>query len=100
MTLAISEWRIESRLKKGVERLGGRCIKFVSPGRRNVVDRLVLMAEGRIYFVELKAEGEVPNDGQLREHYRLRKMGFKVYVLDSFELVDQFLRMIQWPAKP
>jgi hypothetical protein len=98
--LAISEWRIESRLKKGVERLGGRCDKFVSPGRRNVTDRIVLMPIERVYFVELKKEGEEPNGGQLREHARLRKMGFKVYVLDSFELVDQFLRMIQWPAKP
>jgi hypothetical protein len=42
-------------------------------------------------FVELKAPGKKPTPGQLREHARLRELGFRVEVLDSTEAVDNFV---------
>jgi hypothetical protein len=42
-------------------------------------------------FVELKAPGKKPTPGQLREHARLRELGFRVEVLDSIEAVDNFV---------
>jgi hypothetical protein len=92
------ESMIERYLVAQVEAIGGRAQKFVSPGHSHVPDRIVLMPGARIFFVECKAPGEHPTAGQLREHRRLRDMGFYVYVIDTLELVDAFIRMIApWP---
>jgi len=82
---------IEAHLVDQVKAAGGMAPKFKSPQRAHVPDRIVLLPEGRIHFVELKATGEKPNDGQLREHDRLRKLGFDVRVIDSKEGVEAFL---------
>ncbi|HHD7566826.1 TPA: VRR-NUC domain-containing protein, partial [Escherichia coli] len=52
----------------------------------SVPDRIVLLPGGRIVFVECKAPGKPPRPDQLREHERLRKLGFTVVVLDSKNL--------------
>jgi hypothetical protein len=98
----VRESQVEAHLRKRVEALGGLCYKFVSPGRRHVPDRIVLLPTtglalrrgeplGRTIFVELKAPGKKPTPGQLREHARLRELGFRVEVLDSIEAVDNFV---------
>lgn len=74
---------IEKHLVAEVKRAGGHAYKFVSPGRRGVPDRIVLLPGGRIVFVECKAPGQKPRSEQLREHERLRALGFNVVVLDS-----------------
>ena len=45
---------IEKHLVKGVKKLGGLCYKFVSPGTQGVPDRIIITAQGRIIFAELK----------------------------------------------
>lgn len=77
---------IEKHLVAEVKKAGGVAFKFVSPGFRSVPDRIVLLPGGRIVFVECKAPGKPPRPDQLREHERLRKLGFTVVVLDSKEL--------------
>lgn len=52
----------------------------VSDFDRRLVTRMVAAA---IQFTETKATGKKPRDGQLREHARLRAMGFKVNVVDA-----------------
>ena len=100
-----SEKQIESRLVKGVEKLGGTAEKFTSPARRNVPDRLVTMPKkwhvltgfddvrgaAQISFVECKKEGEKPTHAQRRDHIRRIRMGCKVFVVDSYQAVDLFL---------
>ncbi|WP_106494147.1 VRR-NUC domain-containing protein, partial [Escherichia coli] len=56
------------------------------PGRRSIPDRIVLLPGGRIIFVECKSPGKPPRPDQLREHGRLRALGFTVVVLDSKNL--------------
>lgn len=96
------ESKIEAHLRQRIEAIGGLCYKFVSPGRRHVPDRIVLLPMrdialwrgkpiGRTIFVELKAPGKKPTPGQLREHARLRELGFQIEVLDSIEAVDNFV---------
>jgi hypothetical protein len=85
------ESTIERALARGVKRQGGVARKFVSPGRRGVADRLVLLPLGRAIFVELKAPLKKAKDYQSREHKRMRKLGFDVYVIDSHEGLDEFL---------
>lgn len=96
------EKEVEKYLVKRVEGCGGMAYKFTSPQRVNVPDRLVLVpAEivrfgvdygGKSVFVECKAPGKEPTSGQLREHKRLTDMGFAVYVVDSYESVDHFMK--------
>lgn len=77
---------VEKHLVAEVKKAGGVAYKFVSPGRRSVPDRIVLLPGGRVVFVECKAPGEKPRPEQLREHERLRARGFTVVVLDSKNL--------------
>ena len=95
----IRESDVEAYLVRRVEELGGVAEKFSSPAKRSVPDRLVQWpahsnrwgVEG-IDFIECKAPGEVPTPAQARDHERRRAMGFEVYVVDSYESVDNYLR--------
>ncbi|EJJ4019890.1 VRR-NUC domain-containing protein [Salmonella enterica] len=77
---------IEKHLVAEVKKAGGVAYKFISPGHRSVPDRIVLLPGGRIVFVECKAPGKAPRADQVREHERLRALGFTVVVLDSKNL--------------
>lgn len=84
------EKTIEAALVKKVNSLGGQCEKFTSPSKRSVPDRIVMLPDKRIIFVELKAPGKKPTDAQQSDHYRRRTLGFDVRVIDSMEQVDAF----------
>jgi hypothetical protein len=85
------ERAIEKRLRLGIEGLGGLCLKFVSPGRRNVPDRLILLPGQKPFMVETKAPGKKASAAQEREHARLIALGMPVEVLNTPESVDGFL---------
>lgn len=91
----ISEQDIEKKLVKMVNEVGGMALKFVSPGNSGVPDRLVLIAIGKIAFVEVKAPGEKPRPLQLRMINKIRKLGFKVYVLDDVTMIGVIINEIQ-----
>ncbi|CCW29247.1 putative nuclease p44 [Xenorhabdus nematophila F1] len=84
--MKIREDVIERHLVNEVKKTGGIAYKFVSPGRRGVPDRICVLPNGRVIFVECKAPGEKPRPDQLREHERLRALGQTVVVLDSKNL--------------
>ena len=81
------ERQIEQKLVKAVKATGGIAPKLTSPGFDGMPDRMVLMPDGCIGFVEVKAPGEKPRPLQLSRHRLLRQMGFKVYVLDGTEQI-------------
>lgn len=85
------ETTIESRLKKEVEKRGGKAMKFVSPGLRGVPDRIILLPGARTIFVELKAPGEVREPLQVKRALELHELGYPVYCLDSHRAVDRFV---------
>lgn len=88
------ESTIEQRLVQLVKgKLQGEAYKFKSPNRANVPDRMVLLPGRHVHFVELKAPGEKPNEGQLREHARLSALGFSIVVLDSYDAVDKWIEL-------
>ena len=76
------EKTIEQKLAREVRRRGGICPKLVCPGFDGMPDRLVLFPGGRIGFAEVKAPGGKPRILQVSRHRLLRRLGFKVYVLD------------------
>ena len=85
------EKELEQKLIKEVRKRGGLCLKFVSPGFAGVPDRLLLMSRGRVAFVEVKRPGEVPRMLQKSRHRLLRKLGFKVYVLDHEDQIERII---------
>ncbi|SCY26186.1 VRR-NUC domain-containing protein [Alkaliphilus peptidifermentans DSM 18978] len=90
----ILESKIEAKLKGEVENLGGMCLKFTSPGMAGVPDRLVLLPLGRVVFVELKAPVNKLRPLQKKRKKQLEKLGFKVYVIDSYEGIEDFLQEV------
>lgn len=86
---------IEKRLMQEVKKRGGLAMKFVSPGLDGVPDRIVLLPGGRIAFVEVKAPGQKMRPLQLRRKEQLSDLGFKVYILDSIEMIGGIIDEIQ-----
>ena len=91
----IREKYVEQRLIQAVRQCGGLALKFVSPGFNGVPDRLLLFMGGKVAFVEVKAPGERPRPLQAHRMEQLRRMGFKVYVLDDLSDIDLLLRDVR-----
>lgn len=87
----MQETNIEKHLKNYVEERGGLCLKFISPSMRGVPDRIVLLPQGNIFFVELKAPGEMARPHQERVHRLFRQLGITVYVADSHQKVKEIV---------
>lgn len=100
---------IRKALKKRVEAYGGEQRAMTWLGRRNAPDVLTLFPYGSAYgrrypefvgaymhpLVECKAPGGVPTPAQEREHERLRKAAFVVWVISTFEQLDAWLPAIK-----
>lgn len=82
---------IEQKLVKAVKAHNGMCPKLVSPGTDGMPDRMVLLPDGKLSFVEVKVPGEKPRPLQIRRHEQLRQLGFRVAVLDDPEQIPGIL---------
>lgn len=89
------EKQIENKLTRSVKKAGGIALKFVSPGFAGMPDRLVLLPDGVCAFVELKAPGKHTRPLQTARHKMLKRLGFKVYVIDSPEQIGGVIDAIQ-----
>ena len=83
----MNEKFIEQKLVTAVKAAGGIAPKFVSPGFAGMPDRLILMPHGVCAFAELKAPGMKPRALQMARHEMLRRLGFRVYVVDEIEQI-------------
>ena len=89
-----SEKLIERKLVDAVKAKGGICVKFYSAYQRGVPDRIVLMPQGRVYFVELKSTGKKPTKLQELFIGKLRSLGFIVEVIDTIEKLNELVNRI------
>lgn len=87
------ENKIEKYLVSQVNRIGGLCLKFVSPGNSGVPDRIV-MFQGTIVFVELKAPGEHTRPLQNYITLQIQKQNFPVVTIDRTEGVDWLVKLL------
>lgn len=87
----MQESTIEKKLVQEVKARGGVCPKWVSPGLDGVPDRMILLPGGRMAFVEVKAPGKKPRPLQMVRHKNLRRLGYKVYVIDDVEQIASML---------
>ena len=86
---------IEQHLVNAVKNSGGNAPKLVSTGFDGMPDRLVQLPGGKIGFVEVKAPGKEPRPLQVARHGLLRRLGFKVYILDAPEQIGGILDEIR-----
>lgn len=88
------EKEIEKKLVEETKRRKGLAVKFVSPGFDGMPDRILLLPGGKIAFVEVKAPGRQPRPLQLVRHAMLRRLGFRVFVLDYELMIEKILEEV------
>ena len=86
---------IEQKLVQAVKSMGGIAPKFTSSGFDGMPDRLILLPGGKMGFAEIKAPGKKPRPLQEARHNLLRRLGFKVYVIDGAEQIGSVLNEIR-----
>ena len=82
---------IEQHLVKEVNRRDGLCLKFNSQSMTGIPDRIILMKNSTVAFVEVKQKGKKPRPLQELRMKQLRQLGFKVYTLDEKEKIGEIL---------
>lgn len=82
---------IEQHLVREVNRRNGLCLKFNSQSMTGIPDRIILMKNGTVGFVEVKQKGKKPRPLQELRMKQLRQLGFKVYTLDEKEKIGEIL---------
>lgn len=85
------ENELEQDIRRFAERRGWLWMKFVSPGYAGVTDRIGIR-RGRVIFLEVKKEGEVPRELQKEVHEEMRRYGAEVFWVDSLEEAMEILR--------
>ena len=85
---------VEKKLIDEVKKRGGLCEKWLS-GTVGWPDRIIILPDGKIGFVEVKRPGEKPRAIQEHRHGRLEKLGMRVYVLDHPDEIGGILDDIQ-----
>ena len=91
---AMLEKYVEQRLRQQVEKAGGLCLKFVSPGYAGVPDRICLFPGGKSAFVELKAPQGRLRPIQVQRHAQLRDLGFSVFVVNDPDQIPEVLELL------
>ena len=89
------EKTIEEKFKERAKKEGYLAWKFISIGNDGVPDRIVLMPGARVYFVEVKAPGKELRPLQRKRKRELERLGFKVFVLDAIEKIDEIIEEIK-----
>lgn len=88
----MKEKEIEKILVDEVKRLGGRAYKWASPGNDGVPDRIVILPDTRVIFVELKTDTGVLSPLQKIQIDRLKKLGQWVEVVKGIRGVKMFFQ--------
>ena len=91
----MNEKFIEKKLVDAVKHAGGLAPKFFIPGLNGVPDRIILLPEGHMAFVELKAPGKKMRPLQMRRKKQLEHLGYQVYCIDEIEKIGDVIHEIQ-----
>lgn len=100
----IRERDIEKAFVERVKAMGGEVRKVSWTGRKSAPDRVAMFCLStiaradklgfhrldRTVWVELKRPGQKPRPDQLREHTRMRNAGQTVYVISTYEELEQY----------
>lgn len=70
-------------------------LKLSIPGRRGWPDRMIMLPNKEIFFVEWKQPGLPPGKLQNLVHERIRSFGNEVFLLDQEESIDVIKRKME-----
>lgn len=85
----LSEKAIERYLCERCEAKGWLCLKYSNPNMAGYPDRLVVLPQNMVTWVELKSAGKKPSKLQEQRIARLREMGHIVRVIDNRPDIDR-----------
>jgi hypothetical protein len=94
MSIKVRERDVESYLVEELKKRGVACVKFIPDSKIGMPDRMVLLPDQRVLWVELKTDNGRLEEIQKLQHKRLRDIGHKVVVVWSKEDVDKLLEQI------
>ena len=86
---------IEAKLRQAIEKDGGLFFKFVSPGNDGVPDRIAILPDGQIWFIELKTESGRLTPIQVWQQDRLRQLGVNVAVIKGMDEAAEFIEEVR-----
>lgn len=89
------ERQVEKALVSAIKKAGGIAPKLTSPGTAGMPDRIIILPEGKVCFVELKAPGQQPRPIQLRQMARLTNLGCMVRTIDHPNQIQELIEEIQ-----
>jgi hypothetical protein len=87
------EQKVEAHLLARCREMGFLCMKFTSPGRAGVPDRVVV-TPARTVFVEAKRPGGKLRRLQQEVTEKMRRAGAEVHVVDSIVGVDELVESL------
>jgi len=87
-----SEKVIERKLNEWIKASKGHCFKLSSEFHKGLPDRMVMLPGGKLFFCELKSIGKKPDTFQKIVHNTMRKLGFRVYVIDNLSDLYDMLK--------
>lgn len=91
------ESSVEAYLRKRIEAIGGKALKFTSPNQAGVTDRIVLVPHCEVWFVETKKRGKPMSGLQDAFAVWLDQNGFNHACLDSEGAVNMWLDLYILP---
>ena len=93
---------LESELERKctVEAEKHECLLVKMQKKMGWPDRILLCPNGQMAWIEFKREGEKTRKYQEYIHQVLRKMNFRVYVVDTFSQFQTLLRFLMDLGRP
>lgn len=92
------EKQVEVYLCREVKALGGECYKWSSPNNRGVPDRIAVLPNGDVWFLELKREKNTKTTGpQIKFQERMAQLnrGYFTRILRGRKAVDAWLEEVK-----
>lgn len=89
------ESKIEDWLNTQVKKLGDKSYKFISPDNPGVPDRIYLLPNGRVYFVELKRIIGKLSGVQVWQREQFQQMGCDFRVIYGMEQAKEFVKELK-----
>ena len=92
----VSEKAIEKYLVDQTKLLGLPCLEYSNPNMVGYTDRLIVLPEGGVVWVELKSKGRKPSKVQQVRMAELTAMDHDVHVIDSKAGVDNLIEDLKF----
>ena len=95
MSIKNRERDVESRLVSSLKKIGLQCLKFDPTNCVGMPDRMILLPDARVIWVEVKTDSGHLEEIQKLRHQELKRLGHRVEVVWSAEDADRLIEEIK-----